>query len=80
MGFRRKFSMTHVTQWRIQDFPEGGANLGGEAPTNYLANFPRKLHENEEIFSQRGARGMQSPPPVRCTNATEKGKASASKI
>ena len=24
---------------------------------HYLANFSRKLHENEEIFNQRGAEG-----------------------
>ena len=35
-------------QWRIQDFPEEGA------PTYYLANFSRKLHENEEILSRGG--------------------------
>ena len=38
-------------------FPRGGgANPKGGAPTYYLANFSRKLHENEEILDQRGAR------------------------
>ena len=37
-------------QWRIEDFPEEGAlTPKGGAPTYYLANFCRKLHENEEI-------------------------------
>ena len=35
----------------------GGANLRGGVPTYYLANFPRKLHENEEILGQTGGGG-----------------------
>ena len=53
-----------MLQWRIQDFPEEGALIPkGGAPTYYLANFSRKLHENEEILGQRGgARGTRAPP------------------
>ena len=44
-------------------FPRGGgANPKGGAPTYYLANFSRKLHENEEIWGQRGARPSRLPP------------------
>ena len=36
-------------------FPRGGgANRKGGAPTYYLANFSRKLHENEEILGGGG--------------------------
>ena len=49
-------------QWRIQDFPEEGALTPKEgAPTYYLANFSRKLQENEEILGQRGARVPRAP-------------------
>ena len=44
-------------------FPRGGgANPKGGAPTYYLANFSRKLHENEEIWGQGGARVPRAPP------------------
>ena len=44
-------------------FPRGeGANPKGGAPTYYLANFSRKLHENEEILGQRGGRASLAPP------------------
>ena len=44
-------------------FPRGGgANPKGGAPTYYLANFSRKLYENEEILGQRGARVPRGPP------------------
>ena len=45
-------------------FPRGGgANpKGGRAPTYYLANFSRKLHENEEILGRGGARVPRAPP------------------
>ena len=50
-------------QWRIQDFPEEGAlTPKGGVPTYYLANFCRKLHENEEILGQRGGRVPRGPP------------------
>ena len=42
-------------QWRIQDFPkEGALTPKGGPPTYYLANFSRKLHENEEILGRGG--------------------------
>ena len=47
-------------------FPRGGAPTpeGGGAPTYYLANFSRKLHENKEILGPRGgARVPCAPPP-----------------
>ena len=61
-------------QWRIQDFPEEGAlTPKGGAPTYYLVNFSRKLHENEEILGQRGG-ARPSRPPLRSAtgNGTER--------
>ena len=44
-------------------FPRGGgANPKGGVPTYYLANFSRKLHENEEILGQRGGAHPSCPP------------------
>ena len=40
----------------------GGANPKGGAPTYILANFSRKLHENEEILGQRGGAHPSRPP------------------
>ena len=54
-------------QWRIKDFPEEGALAPkGGAPNYYLANFSRKLHENEEILGRGGARPSRPPldPPL----------------
>ena len=48
-------------QWRIQDFPEEGALTPKGRPTYYLANLFQKLHENEEILGQRGARVPRAP-------------------
>ena len=46
-------------------FPRGGcANPRGGAPTYYLTNFFRKLHENEEILVQRWGRASLAPPPL----------------
>ena len=48
-------------------FPRGGgANPRGGAPTYYLANFSRKLHENEEILGRGGGRvpGARLDPPL----------------
>ena len=46
-------------------FPRGGgANPKGGVPTYYLANFSRKLHENEEILGQRGGGARPSRPPL----------------
>ena len=58
----RAFAM----QWRIQDFPEEGTLTPKGAPTYYLANFSRKLHENEDILGQRGHEGRAPPldPPL----------------
>ena len=56
-----------IYQWRIQDFPEEGALTPKEGvPTYYLANFSRKLHENEEILGRGGARPLRPPldPPL----------------
>ena len=50
-------------------FPRiGGAKPKGGAPTYYLANFSRKLHENEEILGRGGARPSRPPldPPLEC--------------
>ena len=50
-------------QWRIQDFPgEGAPTPKGGAPTYYLANFSRKLHENKEIWGHRGGARLSRPP------------------
>ena len=35
-------------QWWIQDFPDG------VGPTFYFPNFPWKVYENEEIWTERG--------------------------
>ena len=44
-------------------FPRGGAPTPeGGAPTYYLANFSRKLHENKEILGPRGGRASLAPP------------------
>ena len=45
---------SHTDQWRIQDFPEGGAQ------TYYLANFSRKMEGNEEILDE-GHEGRAIP-------------------
>ena len=48
-------------QWRIQDFPEGGAwTLQGGREH---AKFSRKLHEIERIWTPRGGRASLTPPP-----------------
>ena len=53
-------------------FPRGGGtNPKGGAPTYYFANFSRKLHENEEILGQRGARVPCDPPLRSATANTE---------
>ena len=55
--------LARAQQWRIQDFPEEGAlTPKGGAPTYYLAIFSLKLHENEEIWGQRGGARMRAPP------------------
>ena len=51
------------SQWRIQDFPQGGA------PTPKIAiifsKFCWKLHENERIWTPRGGRVPGAPPWIR---------------
>ena len=55
-------------QWRIQDFPEGGAwTLQGGREH---AKFSRKLHEIERIWTPRGGRASLTPPP-RSANAID---------
>ena len=50
-------------QWRIQDFPQGGANSQN---CYYFSHFCRKLHENERIWTPGGARPWGPPldPPM----------------
>ena len=51
----------NISQWRIQDFPEGGAwTLQGGREH---AKFSRKLHEIERIWTPRGGRASLTPPP-----------------
>ena len=54
-------TVSQQDQWRIQDFPEEEALTPKGGGTNLnLANFSRKLHENEEILDQRGASPLRS--------------------
>ena len=46
-------------QWRIQDFPEGGAPTPKSAIILHI--FCRKLHENERIWTPGGARVLAPP-------------------
>ena len=49
-------------QWRMQDFPEGGAPT--PKSTIILQIFCRKLHENEKIWTPgRHVPGPLPPPP-----------------
>ena len=56
-------SKSYRQQWRIQDFPDGGAPTPrwGHQPT-ILPNFYRKLHENERIWTPRGGAHPWCPP------------------
>ena len=45
------------------EFPRWGRQPKGSQPTYYLANLSRKLHANEEILGQRGARVPRAPSP-----------------
>ena len=38
-----------TNQWRVQDFPEVGAQTLGGAPTYDFAKFSQKLHEIARI-------------------------------
>ena len=52
-------------------FPRGGgANPKGGVPTYYLANFSRKLHENEETLGQGGGCASLAPPLRSATGLT----------
>ena len=58
-------SSTHVSSVADPGFPRGGGvNPKGGAPTYYLANFSRKLHENEEILGKGGPHVPRAPPPL----------------
>ena len=46
---------SYVKQRWIQDFPDDGVNPKG-TQTYYLAKFHRKLHENEEHWTEGAAR------------------------
>ena len=46
-------------QWRIQDFPRGGAN---SQKCYYFSIFCRKLHENERIWTPGGGARPWRPP------------------
>ena len=52
-------SCDHTSQWRIQDFPRGGAN---SQKCYYFSIFCRKLHENEQIWIPRGGAHPWLPP------------------
>ena len=45
----------------------GAPILEGGAPTYYLANFSRKLHENEDILGQSAGGGWGGTRPSRPT-------------
>ena len=53
-------------QWRIQNFFDGGANPKGGANLLFSQFSPLSVHENEEIYPERGRR-VPAPPP-RSTN------------
>ena len=58
----RKVNLDHFS---VADtgFPiGGGANPRMGAPTYYLINFSRKVHENKEILAESGA--SLAPPPL----------------
>ena len=48
------------TQWRIQDFPNGGVATPKVDVLTYY--FGRILHENERIFTSRGGTHLWRPP------------------
>ena len=58
-----------LMQWRIQDFPEGGAwTLQGGREH---AKFSRKLHEIERIWTPGGGVRPSRPPPPRSANVMD---------
>ena len=64
--------MLYPHQWRIQDFPKGGAwtlQGGGGAWTHNFAEFSQKLHEIERIWMPRGGGRASLTPPLRSATA-----------
>ena len=55
--------LDHFNQWRIQDFPDGGANLQGGG-TNLLFDpiFPDNCNKTKE-FEPRGEEDTSLAPP-----------------
>ena len=49
-----------INQWRIQDFARGGEGANSQN-CYYFSHFCRKLHENERIWTPRGARVPGAP-------------------
>ena len=62
----RDMTITHhdsLIQWRIQDFPEGGASNHSQGGREHAKFSVRKLHEIERIWTPRGGRASLTPPP-----------------
>ena len=57
---------TFIQQWRIQDFPQGGAPTSKSALIFQFCS--RKLHENERIWTRGGGGGASLAPPLRSAN------------
>ena len=53
-------SVNNLYQWRIQDFPQGGAPTPKSAIIFQFCS--QKLHENERIWTPRGGRASLAPP------------------
>ena len=50
-----------ISQWRIQEFPEGAPTPDVAAPSYYFANFfYQKLHENERTWTEKKGTPMRS--------------------
>ena len=49
-----RYHRPDIFQWRIQDFPDGGANSKGECQPIAWSNFSRKLHENKRNWTKKG--------------------------
>ena len=59
--YRNYFDMSiHYYQWRIQDFPQGGAPTLKVGARTYF--FGRKPHENERILAPGGGARPWRPP------------------
>ena len=64
---RQQYGHTSIcNQWRIQDFPEEGAQTPQGAPTYDFAKFSQKLHEIERIWTGGGGSRPLHPldPPL----------------